>query len=574
MKMESRKKGVSSLRQLLLIVSIYATIGYVWGDDPNSTSPKVTIIQGALQGVNLVTNQGRKTYGFLGIPYAQPPIGDLRFANPVAAGCWNGTLNATVDSNMCPQTDFLSGNVEGDEDCLYLNVYTPMLPSSETCNSLPVMVWIYGGSFMSGSGNSAVYGPKYLLDKDVLLVVPNYRVGALGFLSTGDEASPGNYGLKDIVLSLEWIQENIKYFGGDPGQVTVFGQSSGAASAQLLALSDSSKGLFQRYVTQSGSALAYWAYRPSISYTERAVQLGEYLGCSSTDSTILVNCLRALSASQIVDATLKMFVWQGYPEVIWGPTDEPDIKGAFLMDSPANLLASGIASDIPWMTGVTRDDGLSTSAVFHDNPELFNYFLANDTILPYVIEYNDHVDNVTDFTTTLKAYYLNDLNADTNLLLSNTTNLVTDGSMAYPQRNAIHQHIALGGQPPYVYTFAYRGTFSYSYYWSGGDTANFGVAHGDDVIYLFPQSDSIFVTIEKEMSETDLEMVDIMAELLVSFATTGIPNTTGLSDDVIWEPYNVCSKNYLQIGNDSELTLNVGYFFHGDEMQFWETLTK
>ncbi|XP_046587544.1 juvenile hormone esterase-like isoform X2 [Neodiprion lecontei] len=197
--------------------------------------PETTIPQGTLQGINMVTRRGRNFFGFKGIPFAQPPVGDLRFKSPLPARSWNGTLDA--GSNPTPCTQLVNGRIVGGEDCLYLNIYTPQLPKYENATLLPVMVYIFGGRYKVGINHPERWGPQFLLDKDVVLLVPSYRLGILGFFSTTDEASPGNYCLKDIVLALEWIQKNIQYFGGDPKQVTIFGGSSGAVTIHYLTLS-------------------------------------------------------------------------------------------------------------------------------------------------------------------------------------------------------------------------------------------------------------------------------------------------------------------------------------------------
>lgn len=146
----------------------------------------------------------------------------------------------------CVQIDYffdVNATVEGSEDCLFLNVYTPQLPVAENAiELLPIMVWFHYGALNTGSGNSESFGPEFLMDRNVLLVTLNYRLGAFGFLSTGDDASPGNYGFKDQVAALRWVQENIANFGGDPGRVTIFGQSAGGGSVHHHLLSPLSKG--------------------------------------------------------------------------------------------------------------------------------------------------------------------------------------------------------------------------------------------------------------------------------------------------------------------------------------------
>ncbi|XP_068989801.1 esterase E4-like, partial [Neodiprion pinetum] len=249
--------------------------------------------QGTLRGKIVTTTHGRKVSAFLGIPYAQPPIGNNRFANPVLADGWEGIRNATTDGNFCPQissTDYI--NFVGDEDCLNLNVFTPQISDGKESLLLPVMVYIFGGKFAMGSADSSVYSLKYLLNQDVVLVTFNYRLGVLGFLSTGDEVASGNWGLKDQVLALEWVQRNIRHFHGDPDRVTLFGHSSGSVCVHLLTISKLTIGLFHKFIMQSGSGFAEWVYRPRAVYAKHAFELGDYVGCSNDTSDSLVSCLR------------------------------------------------------------------------------------------------------------------------------------------------------------------------------------------------------------------------------------------------------------------------------------------
>ncbi len=151
---------------------------------------------------------------------------------------WEKEFDATDDGSVCPQWDISQGKPVGDEDCLFLNVYTPKVDSKGRA----VMVYIHGGAFIMGGSASYFFGPNYLLDNDVILVTFNYRLGPLGFLATDDKASAGNMGIQDQIMVLNWVKRNIEKFGGDPGKVTIFGEDAGAASASLLALSPQANG--------------------------------------------------------------------------------------------------------------------------------------------------------------------------------------------------------------------------------------------------------------------------------------------------------------------------------------------
>ncbi|XP_046751474.1 esterase E4-like [Diprion similis] len=552
---------------LALVLKNHVYVGCT--EEIDTDEPQVDIPQGKLQGTTRRTRNNRSISAFLGIPYAQPPIGNLRFANPVAADGWNGTRNATVDSNKCPQ--IFHGEIVGDEDCLYLDVYTPELSEETTSRLLPVMVFIYGGGFKVGSDFSLAYGPEYLLDKDVILVTFNYRLGPLGYLSTGDKVASGNWGVKDQVLALKWVQSNVKYFGGDPDQVTLFGQSAGAALVHLLTMSNATIGLFHRYITQSGSALATWAYRPSGPYADRAFDLGEYVGCSNTSTDSLIKCLRTVDISDIVNSYPKFSVSRSVPGVAWGPTDEPNIDGAVLTDSPQNLILAGLAHDLPGISGVCQDDGIVDTVYMYQNETWLAEILANfDDIIPSMLNWNYLPGSGAAWIEPIKSYYFKDFKADKNVILANLTALLSDAAFFYPLYNAIRQQSVKTVNPQYLYNFDYRGTLHWSFEY-GGTTVDYGVTHGDDLVYLFPSS-ATFDMYNKTRSEKDFKMVDIMIELWTSFAIKGKPRTEAFSNNMEWEPFSITKNNSLRIGNQSDLALTAEYSYFKERLQFWDDL--
>lgn len=186
--------------------------------------PIVTTSTGQVQGVQISTGVLQPNYfAFKGIPFAEAPVGPLRWRNPVPHRGWQGVLDAENHRGTCPSGTWLGLGGGGEEDCLFLNVYTPTLTGNRA-----VMVWVHGGSFTTGSGD--LYGPDFLVNEGVIVVSFNYRIGALGFLSTGDGAAQGNYGMKDMVEALRWTRQNIAAFGGNPNQVTLFGQSAGGVA--------------------------------------------------------------------------------------------------------------------------------------------------------------------------------------------------------------------------------------------------------------------------------------------------------------------------------------------------------
>ncbi|KAG8034167.1 hypothetical protein G9C98_001251 [Cotesia typhae] len=281
------------LRAMLYVVLItFLTQTVLSRDLPtnnSSTQPIVDLELGQLQGIQEINVDGKSNfYAFRGIPFAKSTAGELRFKDPEPAEAWSGVRDASKYGNICPQKDFLAGKVVGGEDCLNLNVYTRDLNPDEP---LAVLVWIHGGAFILGSGNDDVYGPDYFMTKDIILVTINYRLGMLGFLNLDDEEATGNQGLKDQVMALKWVKQNIKKFGGDPNKVTIFGESAGGASVHYLTISPLAEGLFQKAIIQSGVASNPWA-----SVVKEAVKSGikvpHIIGHTSKEAIIFVAGLR------------------------------------------------------------------------------------------------------------------------------------------------------------------------------------------------------------------------------------------------------------------------------------------
>ncbi|OQE27109.1 hypothetical protein PENFLA_c006G08672 [Penicillium flavigenum] len=245
-----------------------------------------------------------RSFRFLGVPFATPPIDDLRLAPPRA---YTGSKNidATSMADSCIQSPSILTNVPiggMSEDCLYLNIFTPFLPHNVTKSTAlrPVAVYLYGGSFIKGTASMIDYdGGNFASRSDVVVVTLNYRLGALGFLSTGN-LTTGNYGIQDQIMALEWVQKNIVAFGGDPSHVTVFGQSSGGQSVVALLSSTAAKGLFSGALVQSSNSDLPWF--PRAVYSKYiAPEVGKAVGCDDASETSLLECLRSVPASKYLD---------------------------------------------------------------------------------------------------------------------------------------------------------------------------------------------------------------------------------------------------------------------------------
>ncbi|KAJ4435647.1 hypothetical protein ANN_18263 [Periplaneta americana] len=330
---------------------------------PQRRGVVVKLQQGCLRGTKLTSIRNNTTYfAFMGIPYAAVPVGDLRFKDPQPPGKWSGVRDASEEGSVCLQYNGLEYTIEGDEDCLFLNVYTPKLPNGRNDIPKAVMVWIHGGAYYFGSGDRDWYGPDFLITEDVVVVTINYRLGAFGFLSLQNKEIPGNFGMKDQVMALRWVQQNIAKFGGDPGKVTIFGESAGGASVFYHMISPMSKGLFQRAISQSGSPLNVWGFFTPDRIMKSAISYLQELGIDPSDPKKVVQELRKLSSSRLMEAQLGLLSEWGDLDLKMPFRPTTDIMAAdnqiFLPDLPINLLNDGKAQKIPYISGATSYEAI------------------------------------------------------------------------------------------------------------------------------------------------------------------------------------------------------------------------
>jgi para-nitrobenzyl esterase len=306
---------------------------------PPVSAPVVKTRMGEIRG-----KLDGKVRTFLGIPYAAPPVGDLRWRGPQPPAGWTGALDATNPGNRCAQSRIRDQEVAGSENCLFLNIYAPNTPDK----ALPVMVWIHGGTFLVGSG--AQYDGRQLAEKGHLIVVTiNYRLGPFGFLANrsldgadADQLS-GNYGLLDQQAALRWVKDNIEPFGGDPGKVTVAGESAGAISIGLQLVSPAAAGLFERAILESGPFLRL----PTLAQAQtRGDQFAAKLGCSDSAA-----CMRSKSTADVLNAIPASPITVGTR--VWFPV----VDGHLIPSQPADAIAAGHLNKVPIINGSNRDEG-------------------------------------------------------------------------------------------------------------------------------------------------------------------------------------------------------------------------
>lgn len=284
------------------------------------------------------------SWSFKGIPYAAPPVGELRWQAPQDHEPWCGVRDADEFCSTCPQVESAFGAGSVNEDCLYLNITTP-----KTCGKKlkPVMVWIHGGAFIAGSGSEPGYDATRLIQEDVIVVTFNYRIGALGFLPhpvlTATAGDSGNFGLMDQQKALKWVKANIKAFGGDPNNVTIFGESAGGHSVLSHLIAPASQGLFNKAIVESG------AYQPtqipiSLAYYYFGVPFTTRAGCTATDPAEILAFMQNMTVEEVLTA-------QGDDWYV------PATGGSTLPLSIYEALATGQFANVPVISGCNLNEG-------------------------------------------------------------------------------------------------------------------------------------------------------------------------------------------------------------------------
>jgi para-nitrobenzyl esterase len=462
---------------------------------------------------------------FLGVPYAEPPVGELRWHEPLAFKPWPGIRDAVAFGAPCAQPvlgDWNRYDAErGKEDCLFLNVITPVWPAKA---ALPVMLWLHGGANEGGSASSALYKDGTLVNHGVLLVTVNYRLGVFGFFSHPEltAESPhhasGNYGLMDQILALGWVRDNIARFGGDPKNITIFGQSAGGQDTGLLMTSSLSKTLFQRAIAESG--VSFSPAPPSLAEAERQ---GEKLAASLTGATptdpkgdaALIH-LRKLSVQELLTARKDLS-----PHQTFGPV----IDGWVIARSPAEVFHSGDEAAIPLLIGVTsREFGAQTFGTPTAPDEL------RKTISNFMGSFAPPV---------LAAYGLNDGGQGTADALHGSApdQWTADYFFRCPAVTEGVWHAAVHN-PVYEYEFAHA---------IPGQEAQ-GAVHSSDLPYVFGYFPKVG-NIAGNFTDIDTKLADLIESYWTNFAKTGNPNTAGLPD---W-PQLGASQSYIQFSQDGKV---------------------
>ncbi|XP_028849324.1 neuroligin-2a isoform X3 [Denticeps clupeoides] len=554
--------------------------------DASAKYPIVTTNYGKLRGIKRDLNNEilGPVEQYLGVPYATAPIGDRRFQPPEAPGSWQEVRNATQFAPVCPQnvhgvlpeimlpvwfTDSLDVAAtymqNQSEDCLYLNVYVPTEDDIRDRRKKPVMLFIHGGSYMEGTGNMfdasvlAAYG-------NVIVVTMNYRLGVLGFLSTGDQSAKGNYGLLDQIQALRWLNENIGHFGGDSERITIFGSGAGASCINLLILSHHSegneRGLFQRAIAQSGSAISSWSinYQP-LKYTKI---LARKVGCTYGETADLVDCLRRKNFRELVDQDIQPARYH----IAFGPVVDGDV----VPDDPEILMQQGEFLNYDILIGVNQGEGLkfvddgATESEEGISAAAFDYTISN--FVDNLYGYPEGKDILRE---TIKFMYTDWADRDNGEMRRKTLlALFTDHQWVAPAVATAKLH-AEYQSPVYFYTFYHHCQTETRPEWADA-------AHGDEIPYVFgvPMigATDLFPC---NFSKNDVMLSAVVMTYWTNFAKTGDPNLPVPQDtkfihtkpnrfeEVIWTKFNSKDKQYLHIGLKPRIRDN----YRANKVAFW-----
>jgi para-nitrobenzyl esterase len=482
---------------------------------------RVKTAQGKIEGKLSSDGQVRE---FLGIPYAAPPIGPLRWKPPQPAAKWHGVRPATSFGNRCIQSsvfpDMIFRDAGQSEDCLTLNVWTP---ANAKGGKLPVMVWIYGGGFTAGATSEPRQDGEHLAHRGVLVVSMNYRLGIIGFFAHRELAaeSPqhasGNYGLMDQTAALNWVQRNIAEFGGDPKNVTIFGESAGSFAVSAQMASPISQGLFAHAIGESGGAFSHTGLTfPSLTVSEKRDE--EFAKNAFGNSSL--RALRALSADELVKAATSK-----QPGI---PRFGPNVDGFFLPDSVPSIYAEGKQAHVPLLAGWNKDEGA---------PQIVN--AANiENVAAVELSGGDQIERGPPTQESLRELAKKDFGEQADAFLKaysagtdeEAVRVAKDYSgdrfIAFSTWAWLEAQVKTGNAPVYRYYFELG---------SPGDPhhpVSYGAFHSDDIEYVFGNLD---FRKGAPWRPEDYKLSELLQSYWTNFAKTGNPNAPGLPN---WPTYD------------------------------------
>jgi para-nitrobenzyl esterase len=489
-------------------------------------TPELKIDCGALRG--LILGENKDIHAYKGIPFAAPPVGELRWKPPQPVAAWQSVRDCFEFGAACPQKiPSLFGNIPEmalrvpmNEDCLYLNVWTPAERKGE---KLPVLYWIHGGGYIVGAGSQPLYDSEELARLGCVVVSVNYRLGLFGFLAhpalsqESPEKVSGNYGLLDQIEGLRWVKRNIAAFGGDPDHVAIFGESAGGGSVLCLMVAPASKGLFHAAVAQSAPGMNMLRLHDADKGQETAEHFGESLmAACGLKGSVDAKQMRHLDANTLSNATPMEGAGAGglrlKPIAL---KVGPIVDGQVIPDNPNALFASGHEHPVPLIVGNTKDEMalMLLTAKFPNDMASYQKKVKD--------EFGDQAEAVE------KAYPAN----DPGQMRSAIIQLTSDLSFVSETRFVARTHSA-AGQKAYRYQFS-RGT-------NRSFLKTLGAHHGAEVSYVFQLPSA-------RSDESGTRISQNMGRYWINLAATGNPNSQGLPN---WPAYAANSEEMVDFGQD------------------------
>ncbi len=490
-----------------------AVAGLVLGVSAGSAMAQVKTTGGLVQGT---TADNGAVKVFRGVPYAAPPVGELRWKAPQPVVPWSGARDATKAGPGCVQSQMF-GDISfpnQSEDCLTVNVFAPV-----RAKKLPVMVWIHGGGFAAGGGAEPRHEGVAFARRGVVLVTINYRLGVFGFFSHADltkesgKGVSGNYGMLDQVAALQWVKENIAAFGGDPGNVTIFGESAGSFSVSALVASPLAKGLFHKAIGESGAFFTAGGGTLAALTLAAAEQQGaKFVTAAGVDS---LSALRAIPAPELLEKASKSRM--GFT---------PIIDGAFLPADVYSIYANGKQNQVPLLAGWNADEIRMAVTLRPDKPTVQSFTATVKA------QFGEQADSI------LKAYAATtDAEA-----LESAAALMNDSFISYSTWKWIEMHLATGNSPIYRYSFDRKIPVPADNKANGrpATSQDIGARHAGEIEYVFGTLDLSLPKVPWEPA--DRKLSDLMTTYWSNFAKTGDPNGPGLPE---WPKYQWDTRRVL-----------------------------
>ncbi|CAH2089351.1 unnamed protein product [Euphydryas editha] len=540
---------------------------------------QVKLKQGDLSGREEITLfRKQKYYSFKGIPYANPPIGELRFKPPVSHNGWENTYEGYTNKPMCVQFNTRMRMSEpfgmhGSEDCLYINVFSPNIEGSA-----PIIVFDYNDNFRTSFNGTETYSPEFFMEENVVVVTISYRLEILGYLTTEDDVILGNIGLRDFIMGLQWVQENIKQLGGDPNRVTIMGNRGGAIIADILLHSQKAKNLFSGVIMQSGTALENIFFKTNCR--EKAFKLGELLNITADNSETLLRELQKVDVEILYKKVSDVIGNEDHIQMNvfpFSPVIENDHPDAILTKFPGE---SEIINDVPIMIGMNSREGLDLASMFLFEPHLITE-LGHDFLFVFPIHskhsfekksdvYDEAIKEIQNFYFEEGYFYYG------NLL--EYAVYVGDMLQNYALNVAAKKLAEKSKSPVYYYMFDFRGLLNENINYISKNTRfslkPVGATIADELCYLHLCS-RMKKTYEELLSlvseQTEIKVLKKMVRLWANFARTRNPTPSeedGILKKFKWLPINKASNNtnYLHITK----TLNMEVNPLGEREKFWD----